>query len=233
MAHAPGVVTSFTVFVTVPEQLSVAVTEAIEAVGTSEAQLTVIAAGVPVIVGGVVSFIVIILETDASVLPQLSVAVHVSVTFPLQLPATVVENVDELDVPLNKQPPLNPLLNEIVLEVGNAPHVTVISAGATIVGRVAGLTVIILDTGVKVLPVLSVAVQVSVTVPPQALGVVEKVEGFEIPLIKQPPDNPLLNEIVLEAGIDPQETVILLGATIVGKAAGLTVIVLVCVIVLP
>ena len=35
-------------------------------------------------VGGVLSSTVIVLETDAKVLPQLSVAVHVSVTFPLQ-----------------------------------------------------------------------------------------------------------------------------------------------------
>ena len=60
LAQAPGVVTSFTVLVTVPEQLSVAVIMSIEAAGTSEAQLTVIAVGVPVIVGGVVSFTVII-----------------------------------------------------------------------------------------------------------------------------------------------------------------------------
>ena len=60
MAHDPGVVTSFTVTVTVPAQLSVAVTEAIEAAGTSAAQLTVTGDGVPVIVGAVVSFIVIV-----------------------------------------------------------------------------------------------------------------------------------------------------------------------------
>ena len=94
LAQVPGVVTSFTVSVIAPEQLSVAVTEDVVATGTSEAQLTVIAAGVPVIVGGVVSFIVIILETGANVLPQLSVAVHVSVTFPLQDPVTVVVKVD-------------------------------------------------------------------------------------------------------------------------------------------
>ena len=77
MAQVPDVVTSLTDTVTVPVQLSVAVTEAIEATGTSAAQLTVIAAGVPDIVGGVVSFIVIVLETEANALPQLSVAVQV------------------------------------------------------------------------------------------------------------------------------------------------------------
>ena len=59
LAHNPGVVTSFTATVTIPPQLSVAVTEAIEATGTSAAQVTFNGAGVPVIVGGVVSFTVI------------------------------------------------------------------------------------------------------------------------------------------------------------------------------
>ena len=53
LAHDPGVVTSSTVTVTLPAQLSVAVTEAMEATGTSAAQLTVKLAGVPVIVGAV------------------------------------------------------------------------------------------------------------------------------------------------------------------------------------
>ena len=59
LAHNPGVVTSFTITVTVPAQLSDAVTEAIEATGTSAAQVTVTGAGVPVMDGGVVSFTVI------------------------------------------------------------------------------------------------------------------------------------------------------------------------------
>ena len=53
LAHEPGVVTSATVTVTVPAQLSVALTEVIEAAGTSAAQLNVTAAGVPVMVGAV------------------------------------------------------------------------------------------------------------------------------------------------------------------------------------
>jgi hypothetical protein len=47
-------------------------------------------------------------------------------------------------------------------------------ASAVIVGNVAGLIVIVLETGVKARPQLSVAVQVSVTVPPHAFGVAEK-----------------------------------------------------------
>ena len=42
-----------------------------------------------------------------------------------------------------------------------------ISAGAVIVGNAAGLTVIVRDTDVIVLPQGSVAVHVSVTAPPQ------------------------------------------------------------------
>ena len=75
---------------------------------------------------------------------------------------------------------------------GNAPQATVIFAGAVIVGKVAGLTVIILDTGAKALPHASVAVHVSVTVPPHAPGVAVKVERFEVPLTSQPPANPLV-----------------------------------------
>ena len=101
-----------------------------------------------------------------------------------------------------------------------------IGPGAVIVGKAAGLTVIVLDTEATVLPQTSVAVQVSVTVPPHAPGVAVKVEGLDVPLIKHPPVNPLLNVIVLDAGTAPQSTVIGPGAVIVGKAAGLTVIVL-------
>ncbi len=55
------------------------------------------------------------------------------------------------------------------------------------VGKAAGLTVIVLVTGARALPQASVAVQVSVTVPPQAGGVAEKVELLDVPLIKHPP----------------------------------------------
>ena len=65
-------------------------------------------------------------------------------------------------------------------------------AGAVIVGNVAGLTVMVLDTEAIVLPQGSVAVHVSVTVPPQAEGVAEKVDVLDVPVIKQPPLNPLV-----------------------------------------
>ena len=55
----------------------------------------------------------------------------------------------------------------------------------------AGLTVIVLEA-VMVLPHASVAVHVSVTVPPHAGGVAENVEGLDVPVIKQAPVNPLV-----------------------------------------
>jgi hypothetical protein len=68
----------------------------------------------------------------------------------------------------------------------------VIFAGAVIVGRVGGLTVMSLETGANALPQTSVAVHVSVTVPPHNGGVAENVERFEVPLIRQLPVSPLL-----------------------------------------
>ncbi len=177
------------------------------------------------IVGNVAGLTVIVLETEAKDLPQESIATQVSVTVPPQV-VGVEEKVDAFEVPLIEQPPVNPLLNEMVLEAGIALQATVIFANAVIVGNAAGDTVIVLETGVRGLPQESVAVHVSVTVPPQAEGVAEKVEAFEVPLISQPPVNPLLNEMVLGAGFPPQATVIFANAVIVGNAAGDTVIVL-------
>jgi hypothetical protein len=89
-----------------------------------------------------------------------------STSLPAVLPHAfgVAEKVERFEVPLIEQPPVNPLENEMVLE-SKAPHATVVSAGAVIVGKAAGLIiVIVLETGVKARPQLSVAVQVSVTV---------------------------------------------------------------------
>ena len=194
-------------------------------------QATVIFAGA-VIVGSAAGPTVIVLETCATALPQLSVPVQVSVTVPPHEVGIVVK-VDALEVPFTAHPPLNPLLNDKVLAAGRPPQATVIFPGAVIVATAAGLTVIVLETDATVLPQMSVPVHVSVTVPPQAAGVVVNVDGFEVPLIKQPPLNPLVNDIVLGAGRLPQATVIFAGAVIVGIAAGATVITLEVVIVLP
>ena len=82
----------------------------------------------------------------------------------------------------------------MVLADGKEPNGTVILPGAVMVGKAAGLTIIVLDTGANVLPQASVAVHVSVMVPPQAPAgdCVLKVEVLEVPDIKHPPDNPLL-----------------------------------------
>ena len=79
-----------------------------------------------------------------------------------------------------------------MLGVSAEPHATVIGPGAVIVGKAAGLTVITRDTDARGLPQISVAVHVSVTVPPHALGLALNVDGFEVPLIKQPPLNPFV-----------------------------------------
>jgi len=151
---------------------------------------TVILAGGEVNVGAAAGVTVIVL-TAVMVLPHASVAVHVSVTEPPQVEG-VAEKVDGLEMPVIKQPPLNPLAYVRVLGDGIEPHATVMSAGAVIVGNTAGLTVIVLDTEAIVLPQGSVAVHVSVTVPPQAEGVAEKVDGLEVPVIKQPALNPFV-----------------------------------------
>ena len=72
------------------------------------------------------------------------------------------------------------------------------SAKAVIVGKAAGLTVITLETDATARPQASFgAVQVSSTVPPHAPGITLKVDGFEVPLMEQPPLRELVKGIVL------------------------------------
>jgi len=192
--------------------------------GGTAPHATVMAAG-GVMVGRVAGFTVIMRETEAIVLPQVSVAVHVSVTVPPQISGVGVK-VEGVDVPDILQIPVSPLLKLMVLVTGIAPQLTVNGAGAVMTGSAAGLTVIIRDTGVSGLPQASVAVHVSVTVPPQGPGLAVNVDGLEVPVIRHPPVNPLLKLMVLVAGKAPQSTVIAAGAVIVGSAAGETVMVL-------
>jgi hypothetical protein len=192
--------------------------------GKFAVQETVTAAG-HVITGAVLSTTVITLDTGASVLPHTSVAVQVSVNVPQPFVGSVVK-VDTFEVPLIKHPPVKPLVNGIVPGEGIEPQFTVIGPGFANIGNAGGLTVITLDTGAIILPHASVAVHVSVTVPPHGPGVAVKVDGFDIPLIKHPPLKPLVNGIVLDAGTPPQATVMAAGAVIVGSVAGLTVITL-------
>jgi len=189
-----------------------------------EPHSTVMAAGA-VMVGSVAAFTVIILETGASVLPQVSVAVHVSVTVPPQAPG-IAEKVDGLDMPEMLHWPLNPLLKLIVLGINAVPQLTVIGDGAVIVGSTAGSTVMILVTGARALPQVSVADHISVTVPPQGPGSAVNIDGSEVPEIRQLPLNPLLKLRVLGEGMEPHSTVTGGSAVMVGMVAGFTVMVL-------
>ena len=110
-----------------------------------------------------------------------------------------------------------------MLAAGSEPHATVIGPGAVIVGNAAGLIVITLDTDARGLPQASVAVHVSVTGPPHPFGEALNVDGFEVPLSKQPALNPFVYGSVLDAGNAPHATVIGPGAVMVGNAGGLTV----------
>ena len=96
----------------------------------------------------------------------------------------------------------------------------------------AGVTVMVLDTDASGLPHISVAVHVSVIVPPQAPGDALKVDGLDVPLIKHDPLDPFVYGIVDDAGVTPQASVMPAGAVIVGSDAGVTVIVLLPLIVL-
>jgi hypothetical protein len=193
------------------------------ATGT-EPHAIVIAPGA-VIVGNEAGSTVITLDTDAIGLPQGSVAVHVSVTVPPHPPGAAV-NVEGFELPLIKHAPLPPFVYGNVLAVGIEPHATVIAPGAVIVGNGAGSTVITLVTGASGLPHASVAVHVSVTVPPHGPGVAVNVDEFDVPEIKQAPVPLFVYGKVLAVGIVPHATVMAPGAVIVGKGAGSTVITL-------
>jgi len=166
---------------------------------------------------------VMVLETAATVLPQTSVAVQVSVMVPPQAPGAVVK-VEDSEVPEIRHTPLKPLLKVMVLGGITVPQSIVIGAGAVMVGSAAGLTVIVLETAGITLPQASVAVHVSVTVPPQALGVGENADRLDVPDIRHPPLNPLVYGRVLGAGMAPQATVIFPGFDMAGSVAGEPVI---------
>ena len=97
----------------------------------------------------------------------------------------------------------------------------------------AGVTVMVLVTGASTLPQASVAVHVSVIVPPQAPGAAENVDVADVPVIKHDPLSPLVNGRVDDTGVAPQAIVLAAGAVMVGSAAGVTVIALEPLITLP
>ena len=89
--------------------------------------------------------------------------------------------------------PAAPLLYDTVGTVGTWSQVTVILPGGLVkVGDGAGVTVMVLVTGARVLPHASVAVHVSVMEPPQGPGRAEKVEVLEMPVTRHDPVSPLL-----------------------------------------
>jgi hypothetical protein len=142
-------------------------------------------------VGANTSITVIVLDTEARGLPQGSVAVHVSITVPQPLTGVAL-NVEALEIPIIKHPPLKLLEYAKVLGGGIDPHGTVISPGAVIVGNAAGFTWITLDALIVLLQ-SSVKVQDSVMSPPQypAGFCVLNVDVTE-PLISQSPLSPLV-----------------------------------------
>ena len=83
---------------------------------------------------------------------------------------------------------------------------------------------IVLVTGASTLPQASVAVHVSVMVPPQGPGGAEKVDVLEVPVIRHDPLSPFVNVRVDDTGVAPQAIVLAAGAVITGSAAALIVI---------
>ena len=118
------------------------------------------------------------------VLPQ-TVAFHVSVTSPPQAPGMVLSV--EVTVPVSWQLPVKPL-SYVSSWVVAPPQATVIADCTGNDGVKAGLTWMIREV-VMVLP-QTVAVHVSVTSPPQALGIVLKVD-VTVPVSWQLPVKPL------------------------------------------
>ena len=143
-----------------------------------------------VITGSAAGVTVIVLD-PLIVLPHASVYVQLSVSVPPQ-PVTVPLRV-AVTVPDIRHEPLAELLYVTVGIAGIASQATVTSAGAPVnTGAGAGLTVIVLVTGTRALPHASVAVHVSVIVPPHGPGVAENVDVADVPVIKHEPLSPLV-----------------------------------------
>lgn len=106
-------------------------------------------------------------------------------------------------------------------------HSTVIFPGGVVKTTAgAGVIVIVLETGIRILPHGSVAVHVSVIVPPQTPGNELKVDNSDIPLTRHDPLCEFVYVIVPGLGTNPQPTVMSAGAVNIGSGAGVIVIVL-------
>ena len=134
-----------------------------------------------VMVGSAAGVTVITLDPEM-VLLHASVNVHESVSVPphpVTVPLLVAVTLPEI-----KHDPLAELLYASALGAGIDPQATVISVGGVVnTAGGAGVTVITLVTGASALPHASVAVHVSVMVPPHGPGAAEKVEALEVPVI--------------------------------------------------
>ena len=120
-------------------------------------------------------------------LPQLSVKFHVSVNVP-QIPSP--PEITDMAEPLIKQAPLPPLVKVNGEETGGMPQTCdAIFPAAANSAAGAGFTTIVLVL-VMVCP-HTVAVHDSVTLPPQAPGIVPSVDVAD-PLNKQSPERPLV-----------------------------------------
>jgi hypothetical protein len=183
-----------------------------------------------VIVGNVAGVTVIIL-LPLIVLLHASVNVQLSVSVPPQPLAVPV--LTAVTVPDIRQGPDEEFVYATVGSAGTRSQVTEIFTGGVVnTGTAAGVTVIVLETDTRGRPQISVAVHVSVIVPPHTPGAVLNVEVLDVPLIKQDPVKPLLYGSVPDDGTDPHAIVVPAGAVMVGNAAGVTVTVLLPLIVL-
>ena len=125
------------------------------------------------------------------VLLHASVNVHVSVSVPPQL--AIVPVLIAVTVPDIKHVPDDEFVYATVGIAGIASQATDIFIGAAVnIASGAGVTVMVLDTDASGLPQISVAVHVSVIVPPHGPGAALNVDVLDVPLIKQDPLSPLV-----------------------------------------
>jgi hypothetical protein len=153
--------------------------------------VTVISPGGVVNAAGGVGSTVRVRLTGCKTLPHASIAVQVSVTVPPHGPGTA-EKVDGFEVPEIWHTPLSMFLKGKIEGMRIVPQAIVSSPGGIIAGRSAGSTVMVLETLARALPQASVAVQVSITVPPQADGIAVKVDGLETPDRRHAPFRPFV-----------------------------------------
>jgi hypothetical protein len=154
-------------------------------------QIPVIFAGAIIVANGSVT--VIVLETEKVLPHAVAVQVSIAVSPATPLPQTVVrEKVEGAELPVIAQVPVKPFVKLNVVGASIVPQLTVIFAGAVIVGTAAALTVILLLTTIFAPPQGFAILQVSVITPPsQAVEVPEKIESGDVPAIAQAPFNPL------------------------------------------